>query len=128
MEEAIRNSLAQESIQKMKHPAIFMHPDDLKKFIENLELKCNVITGENPKYQGIPIYERIQVKRGVFHVWDFIPELISEQQNFKEYLKEARQSFCKEVNKHNVSDNLKLRTEIDSFLIAFDQLVDRLKL
>ena len=47
------------------------------------------------------------------------------ENTFKEYLKEARQRFCKEVNKHNVSDNLQLRTECDSFLIAFDQAVDK---
>lgn len=40
---------------------------------------------------------------------------------FEKYLKEARQRFCKEVNKYDVSDNLQLRTELDSFLIAFDQ-------
>tara|TARA_R110000850_G_scaffold258239_1_gene384739 strand:+ start:449 stop:724 length:276 start_codon:yes stop_codon:yes gene_type:complete len=45
------------------------------------------------------------------------------QEDFKEYLKEARQRFCKEVNKYNVSDNLQLRTECDSFLIAYDQAV-----
>ena len=40
---------------------------------------------------------------------------------FEKYLKEARQEFCKEVNKYNVSDNLQLRTACDSFMIAFDQ-------
>ena len=40
---------------------------------------------------------------------------------FNKYLKEARQDFCKEVNKYNVSDNLRLRNACDSFLIAFDQ-------
>ena len=45
------------------------------------------------------------------------------QEDFKEYLKEARQKFCKEVNKHSVGENLVLRTEIDSFLIAYDQAV-----
>ena len=45
------------------------------------------------------------------------------QEDLKEYLKEARQRFCKEVNKYNVSDNLQLRTECDSFLIAYDQAV-----
>lgn len=47
------------------------------------------------------------------------------KEDFKEYLKEARQEFCKEVNKHNVSDNLELRTKCDSFLIAFDQAVEQ---
>ena len=45
------------------------------------------------------------------------------QEDFKEYLKEARQKFCKEVNKISVGGNLVLRTEIDSFLIAYDQAV-----
>ena len=44
---------------------------------------------------------------------------------FEKYLKEARQEFCKEVNKYNVSDNLKLRTACDSFLIAFDQATEK---
>jgi hypothetical protein len=44
---------------------------------------------------------------------------------FSKYLKEARQEFCKEVNKYNVSDNLKLRTACDSFLIAFDQATEK---
>lgn len=46
---------------------------------------------------------------------------------FSKYLKEARQEFCKEVNKYNVSDNLKLRTACDSFLIAFDQATEKAK-
>ena len=45
------------------------------------------------------------------------------QEDFKEYMKEARQKFCKEINKHSVGDNLVLRTEMDSFLIAYDQAV-----
>ena len=44
---------------------------------------------------------------------------------FSKYLKEARQEFCKEVNKYNVSDNLQLRTACDSFLIAFDQATEK---
>ena len=44
---------------------------------------------------------------------------------FNKYLKEARQEFCKEVNKYNVSDNLQLRTACDSFLIAFDQATEK---
>ena len=44
---------------------------------------------------------------------------------FEKYLKEARQEFCKEVNKYNVSDNLQLRTACDSFLIAFDQATEK---
>ena len=43
----------------------------------------------------------------------------------KNYLKEARQEFCKEVNKYNVSDDLQLRTACDSFLIAFDQATEK---
>ena len=44
---------------------------------------------------------------------------------FNKYLKEARQEFCKEVNKYSVSDNLQLRTACDSFLIAFDQATEK---
>ena len=44
---------------------------------------------------------------------------------FNKYLKEARQEFCKEVNKYTVSDNLQLRTACDSFLIAFDQATEQ---
>ena len=44
---------------------------------------------------------------------------------FNKYLKEARQEFCKEVSKYNVSDNLELRTACDSFLIAFDQASEK---
>ena len=44
---------------------------------------------------------------------------------FNKYLKEARQEFCQEVNKYNVSDNLQLRTACDSFLIAFDQAYEK---
>lgn len=47
------------------------------------------------------------------------------QEDFKEYLKEARQRFCNETQKYNVRDNLKLRTEVDSFLIAYDQAVSK---
>jgi hypothetical protein len=45
------------------------------------------------------------------------------QEDFKEYLKEARQRFCNETQKYSVADNLRLRTEVDSFLIAYDQAV-----
>ena len=45
--------------------------------------------------------------------------------DFDKYLKEARQEFCKEVNKYNVSGNLQLRTACDSFLIAFDQATEK---
>ena len=45
---------------------------------------------------------------------------------FNKYLKEAREEFCKEVSKYNVSDNLQLRTACDSFLIAFDQATEKL--
>ena len=44
---------------------------------------------------------------------------------FNKYLKEAREEFCKEVSKYNVSDNLQLRTACDSFLIAFDQATEK---
>ena len=47
------------------------------------------------------------------------------QNTFKEYLKEARQRFCNITQKYSVEDNLELRTEVDSFLIAFDQAVDK---
>ncbi|AKG94232.1 hypothetical protein AVT43_gp58 [Polaribacter phage P12002L] len=47
------------------------------------------------------------------------------QEDFKEYLKEARQRFCNETQKYNVKDNLRLRTEVDSFLIAYDQAVSK---
>jgi hypothetical protein len=45
------------------------------------------------------------------------------QEDFKEYLKEAREKFCYETQKYNVENNLQLRTEVDSFLIAYDQAV-----
>ena len=47
------------------------------------------------------------------------------EEDFKEYLKEARQRFCKETQKYNVRDYLKLRTEVDSFLLAYDQAVSK---
>ena len=50
---------------------------------------------------------------------------IIDMTEFNKYLKEARQEFCKEVSKYNVSDNLELRTACDSFLIAFDQASEK---
>jgi hypothetical protein len=56
---------------------------------------------------------------------DLINKKIEIMTEFEKYLKEARQRFCKEVNKYDVSDNLQLRTEIDSLLIAFDQATEK---
>lgn len=46
--------------------------------------------------------------------------------DFKDYLKNARIDFCNEAVKYTVKENLALRTEIDSFLIAYDQACDKL--
>lgn len=47
------------------------------------------------------------------------------ENTFEDYLKEARQRFCNITQKYSVKDNLELRTEIDSFLIAFDQATSK---
>lgn len=50
-----------------------------------------------------------------------------DHKDFKDYLKNARIDFCNEASKYAVKENLTLRTEIDSFLIAYDQACDKLE-
>ena len=47
------------------------------------------------------------------------------EETFEEYLKQARQEFVKVANGYTVSQHLKLRTAIDSLLIAYDQATDQ---
>jgi hypothetical protein len=47
------------------------------------------------------------------------------EDDFKEYLKQARIDFDKALANYPIEHHLKLRTEIDTFLIAYDQAVDK---
>ena len=49
-----------------------------------------------------------------------------EEQFLKE-CKEARDDFAKIARQYNVGDHLELRTEIDSLLIMYDQLCERVR-
>ena len=49
-----------------------------------------------------------------------------EEQFLKE-CKEVRDDFAKIARQYNVCDNLELRTEIDSLLIMYDQLCERVR-
>ena len=49
---------------------------------------------------------------------------IDENETFKEYLFNARIEFSKVAIQYNIRDYLKLRTAIDSFIIAYDQAVE----
>ena len=49
-------------------------------------------------------------------------------EQFLKECKETRAAFVKVAGTYNVSDNLKLRTEIDSLLIMYDQLCERVRL
>ena len=52
----------------------------------------------------------------------------SEHKAFLKYLKDARKDFCSVILRNiPVKGNLEVRTEIDSFLIAFDQAYERLE-
>lgn len=48
------------------------------------------------------------------------------KETFKAYIDSARDQFVQEIRNYSVKDYLKLRTESVSFLIAYDQLVDKL--
>lgn len=50
-----------------------------------------------------------------------------EKQFLKE-CKETRDAFVKVAGTYNISNNLELRTEIDSLLIMYDQLCERVRL
>mgnify|MGYP000651361212 CR=1 FL=1 len=47
------------------------------------------------------------------------------EQTFEDYLKQARQDFAKVASEYTVTEHLKLRTAIDSLLIAYDQAVNQ---
>lgn len=47
---------------------------------------------------------------------------------FLKECKETRDAFVKVAGTYNISDNLELRTEIDSLLIMYDQLCERVRL
>ena len=60
--------------------------------------------------------------------WMPLPDPPSEKQDsFLEYIKEQREDFVKIVGQYPIRDHLELRTEIDSLLIAYDQMAERLK-
>lgn len=46
-------------------------------------------------------------------------------ETFEDYLKEARNDFCAKINEQDW--NTELRTASESFLIAYDQVVDKFK-
>lgn len=47
-----------------------------------------------------------------------------EDETFLEYIINQRRDFVKIAVKYSVKNNLRLRTEIDSLLIAYDQMVE----
>ena len=47
------------------------------------------------------------------------------EQTFEDYLKQARKDFAKVASEYTVTEHLKLRTAIDSLLIAYDQAVNK---
>jgi len=52
-------------------------------------------------------------------------KLSEMEETFEEYLKQARWDFAIVAEKYLVKEHLELRTAIDSFLIAYDQAVDK---
>lgn len=53
-------------------------------------------------------------------------EVSEEMTEFLKFIKEQRNDFVKVAGTYDVSNHLKLRTEIDSLLIAYDQMEERL--
>jgi hypothetical protein len=53
-------------------------------------------------------------------------KIIQEGKDFLQYVTDARRSFCEVVINQNTFD-VQLRTEIDSLLICFDQMKERLE-
>jgi hypothetical protein len=47
------------------------------------------------------------------------------KQTFEDYLIEARRNFAKVASEYTVDEHLKLRTAIDTFMIAYDQSVSK---
>jgi hypothetical protein len=47
------------------------------------------------------------------------------KQTFEDYLKQARKDFAEVAIQYTVTEHLKLRTAIDSLLIAYDQAVNQ---
>jgi len=47
------------------------------------------------------------------------------EQKFEDYLKQERKCFSKVASEYTVTEHLKLRTAIDSLLIAYDQAVNQ---
>ena len=47
------------------------------------------------------------------------------KQTFEDYLKQARKDFAEVASEYTVTEHLKLRTAIDSLLIAYDQAVNQ---
>lgn len=52
---------------------------------------------------------------------------LSEDVSFLEYIEQQRDIFVNTAVKYTVSEHLELRTEIDSLLIAYDQMAEKLR-
>lgn len=52
---------------------------------------------------------------------------MNNQQNFLDECKEIRNNFAGFVGQYSVGEHLKLRTQIDSLLIMYDQLCERVR-
>jgi hypothetical protein len=50
---------------------------------------------------------------------------INMEETFEEYLNQERRDFAKVASRYTVDEHLKLRTAIDSLLIAYDQAVEK---
>ena len=51
---------------------------------------------------------------------------LNDIENFKKEAKQTRREFAAVAAQYTVDEHLKLRTEIDSILIMYDQILDRL--
>ena len=73
MEETIRNSIKIARVKEMKNPTIVMNDKDLETFIKKAESEVNnLIIGDNPTYEGIPIIGLKHIEKGKFIVYDGI--------------------------------------------------------
>lgn len=75
MDEKIKHALKVAKVKEMKYPTIVMNDKDLETFTKQLKLLVpNSEFGDNPTYEGIPIFGRKQIEKGKFIVYDRIPD------------------------------------------------------
>lgn len=98
---------------------------DFKKELAILRKKEETHVLEGVELGKLLAYENVEnliLKEIVFEVKNL--KIEKTKQVFKDYLKQARLDFIKVVQTYTVTEHLKLRTAIDSFLIAYDQATD----